>query len=201
MKVLIAEDDATTRGMLESMLAKWGYEVQTTQDGDDAWRILRAQEKPQLVLLDWLMPGIDGVEICKRLKTSPEKNTSYVIMLTVKDKKEDIVSGLNAGADDYITKPFDHEELKARIKAGARIIKLQMDLKAKIQQLQDALSHIKTLQGILPICMHCHKIRTDEEAWQQLEAYLQHHTDVRISHALCPECFKKYYPDLYEEDD
>jgi len=113
----------------------------------------------------------------------------------VKDRKEDIVSGLDAGANDYVIKPFEQEELRARLRVGERVVELQSALNDRVKELQKALSHIKTLQGILPICMHCHKIRDDQDVWQRLEKYIAEHSGVQFSHGLCPECRKKYYPD------
>ena len=103
------------------------------------------------------------------------------------------MEGLGAGANDYIVKPFNREELRARVKVGERIIKLQSSLAARVEELQEALSHIKTLQGILPICMYCHKIRDDKEAWGRIESYIEKHSEVRFSHSLCPECLEKHY--------
>lgn len=195
MRVLVAEDDLTTRRLLEAMLTKWGYEVRGVCDGGKAWEVLQAPEAPQLAILDWMMPGMDGVDICRRLRQSSDLWPTYVILLTAKDSKEDIVRGLSAGADDYVSKPFSRQELEARIKVGERVVRLQSALASRVKELQEALSHIKRLQGILPICMHCHKIRDDYESWQRLEKYIEEHSDAEFSHSLCPECLEKYYPD------
>lgn len=197
MRILIAEDDAITRRILESKLIKWGYEVDVAHDGNEAWQILQAGHAPPLVILDWMMPGMDGVDICRQVRSHGGKDSPpYIVLLTSRGSKEDIVSGLQAGANDYITKPFDSEELHARVQVGERVIELQSALAARIEELQEALSHIKTLQGILPICMHCHKIRDDHDSWQRIDKYIQEHSDAQISHGLCPECLRKYYPDL-----
>ena len=125
MKVLVAEDEPVSRRALEEMLAQWGYEVVSACDGLDAWGKLQSGDAPPLLVLDWMMPGMDGVEICRELRKTPREDYFYVILLTIRQQKEDIVDGMEAGADDYICKPFDWEELKVRLRAGQRILDLQ----------------------------------------------------------------------------
>jgi len=192
MKVLIADDDLTSRRMLEVLLVKWGYDVTVAADGDKAWRVLQDPEAPQLAILDWMMPGVDGVEICRQIRQAIPNYPRYIILLTSKGGKEDIVSGLDAGADDYITKPFDREELRTRVQVGRRIIGLQSALACRVKELQEALDQIKTLEGILPICMYCKKIRNDQNYWQQVESYISQHSRAEFTHGLCPECFNKH---------
>src|SRR5881628_4071029 len=117
MKILIAEDDPVSRCFLEVTLVKWGYEVIATSDGNEAWEALQ-HEMPRLAILDWMMPGIDGVEVCRRLRAANPVLPLYVIVLTAKGESEDVVEGLESGADDYVTKPFDRAELRARIQVG-----------------------------------------------------------------------------------
>jgi DNA-binding response OmpR family regulator len=179
--------------MLEALLRKWGYETFVTRDGEKAWKILQAPEAPQLAILDWMMPGKDGVEICRQIRQSTQPVPKYIILLTSKGRKEDVVSGLDAGADDYMTKPFEREELRARIQAGERILKLQTELAGRVKELQEALDQIKTLEGIVPICMYCKKIRNDQNYWQQVESYLSQHSEAEFTHGLCPECLEKHF--------
>ena len=200
MHILIAEDDTTSRLVLQATLKHWGHTVTAVTDGREAWRMLQQDSAPPLAILDWMMPGLIGPEVCERLRARESTNPTYVILLTGRNSTEDIVRGLQAGADDYMTKPFNDHELCARICVAERMINLQASLNKSIRGLREALDHVKTLQGILPICMHCHKIRTDDTAWQKLEGYLEDHTDVRISHGLCPECVEKYYPEILEEE-
>jgi len=195
MKILIAEDDLTSRCMLETILTQWDFEVLAAVDGNEASEKLRDPDPPQLAILDWMMPGMDGVEVCRRLRGANTDNPTYVILLTALGSKEDIVKGLSAGADDYLTKPFDNDELRARIEVGRRVLELQTSLAQRIVELQDALNHVKTLQGILPICMHCHKIRTDQESWERIEKYISERSNAEFSHSLCPECLDEQYPD------
>jgi DNA-binding response OmpR family regulator len=125
MKVLITEDDAVSRMHLEKVLKKLDFEVITAYDGNGAWELLQKPGAPRLVILDRMMPGLGGVEICRRLRRMETDDMSYIILLTAFDSKEDIVEGLDAGANDYVVKPFDHEELRARIKVGQRVVELQ----------------------------------------------------------------------------
>ncbi len=192
MRILIAEDDVTSRRMLEAMLVKWGYEVVIACDGNEAWAILQTEHAPKLVILDWMMPGMDGVEICRKVRQDIEDSPFYLILLTMRDSKEDIVSGLRAGANDYISKPFNREELNARVHVGERVIELQSALATRIKELQEALAHIKTLQGIIPICSYCKKIRDDQQYWQQLESYISLHSGAQFSHGICPECYENH---------
>jgi len=192
MRILIAEDDITSRRMLEALLVKWNYEVVVTSDGNVAWQILQAQDGPPLAILDWMMPGKDGVEICRRIRESPQSGPRYIILLTSKGRKEDVVSGLDAGADDYITKPFESEELRARVQVGERILRLQSELASRVKELQEAFNQIEKLEGILPICMYCKKIRNDQNYWQQVETYIGQHSKAEFTHGLCPECYEKH---------
>jgi sigma-B regulation protein RsbU (phosphoserine phosphatase) len=199
MKVLLAEDDPVSRHMLQIMLSKWGHEVLVNRDGQEAWDALHAPNAPRLAILDWMMPVMDGVEICRKLRAEASREASapggpqptYIILLTAKARKEEIVEGLNSGADDYITKPFDSRELLARLNVGQRILELQSRLAQRVDELEKALAHVKALRGLLPICAWCHKIRDDHDYWQSVETYITDHSDARFSHGICPECFEK----------
>ncbi len=196
MRILIADDDFVSCRKLEMLLVKWGYEVVSTGEGVEAYQRLISAEPPALAILDWMMPDMDGVEICRRLRTDRPSGLTYVILLTARGRVEDIALGLQSGADDYIIKPFQKAELFARIKAAQRMIALQEDLSRRIRQLEEAHSHIRTLQGIIPICSFCHRIRDDSESWQRLEAYISMHSEAQFSHGICPECLAKNYPDV-----
>ena len=136
------------------------------------------------------MPEIDGVELCRRVRSQPTTTTSpYLILLTAKSGKENIVTGLDAGANDYLTKPFDRAELRARVQVGALVLKLQENLNARVLELEAALSQVKQLQGLLPICSYCKKIRDEENCWQRVESYITKHAEVVFSHGICPACY------------
>lgn len=127
-RVLVAEDDAVFRRVLERQLKNWGYEAIVVQDGTEAWEKLQQPNTPELLILDWMMPGIDGLELCRRIRQKENDRYQYVLLLTGKDEKEDVIEGLNSGADDYLTKPFDIGELRARLRTGKRILALQREL-------------------------------------------------------------------------
>ena len=138
MKILIADDDSITRRLLETILTKWGYQVIIAQDGDEAWQILQGDGAPKLAILDWMMPGLDGVEICRRARQRIDAAYVYMMLLTSKIRKEDIIEGMDAGADDYLTKPFNRHELEVRLRAGLRILDLQEALLASADELTEA---------------------------------------------------------------
>jgi phosphoserine phosphatase RsbU/P len=198
MRILIAEDDLTSRILLGAVLKKAGHEVVQAVDGFEALEILKGPDAPRLAILDWMMPRMDGLDIVRALRAEQSNNPPYLIMLTTKTEKADIIEGLNAGANDYLSKPFDPGELRARIEVGRRMTELQDTLTNNLAELRDALDHVKTLRGIVPICASCKKIRDDQGYWQQVEAYVREHTDAQFSHGICPECAAKLYPDFYK---
>ncbi len=149
MRILIAEDDRVTRRLLEVTLNKWGYDAVAACDGSQAWEILQNEDAPKLVLLDWMMPGLSGVEICEKARDTPHLQSTYIIMLTTKMQKEDIITGLRAGADDYVTKPFDSEELHARVQVGVRVVELQESLSNRMKEIKELLE--KTLTGSVAV--------------------------------------------------
>jgi PleD family two-component response regulator len=128
MRVLIAEDDFASRILLEAILEKWGYEVVVANDGADAWRILDADNAPSIAVLDWMMPHLSGLELCERVRQRDQELAPYIVMLTTKSEKADVSAGLDAGADDYLVKPFDFTELGARLRVAKRAVVLQRDL-------------------------------------------------------------------------
>lgn len=189
--VLIAEDDPASRRLLQITLEKWGFEVEVCCDGQEAWQVLQRAEAPQLAILDWMMPGIDGLEICRRLRALPQQRVCYAILLTAKDQKQDLAEGLGSGADDYMVKPFDPRELKARLQVGIRLLSLQQTLAGRVSELEEALAQVKVLQGLLPICSYCKNIRDDNNYWQQIESYVSAHSEAQFSHSICPTCYER----------
>ncbi len=188
MRLLIAEDDRISRRMLEATLTKWGYEVMVTCDGRAALKVLAGENAPKLAILDWMMPEMDGVEVCRKVRAAQISEPTYILLLTAKGSKADIVTGLESGADDYLAKPFDRNELRARLRVGVRMVQMQTNLAERIRQLEDALSRVKQLQGLVPICSYCKKVRDDQNYWQQVDAYMSAHTEARFSHSICPTC-------------
>lgn len=196
MKILIAEDDPVSRRLLEAALLKWGYEVIVTTNGKEAWEAIQAPDAPLLLILDWLMPEMDGIEICREARLHPSLQSAYIILLTSRGSKDDIIKGLEAGADDYVTKPFDHGELRARLRVGSRVVQLQTALGERVHELEEAITNVKQLQGLLPICCYCKKIRDDGNYWHRVESYIANHANVRFSHGICPDCSEKLKADL-----
>jgi two-component system, cell cycle response regulator len=139
--VLIAEDDPIFRRILQSWLQKWNYQVTALENGIDAWSALQKEDSPPMAILDWMMPGLDGIEVCRRIRSRQRGAYKYVLLLSAKESKHDVVIGLEAGADDYLTKPFDVNELRARVRAGKRILELQGELVKAHTELQFEAAH------------------------------------------------------------
>jgi DNA-binding response OmpR family regulator len=190
VRVLIADDEATSRHLIQATLGGWGFEVLVAVDGVEALHLLKGSNPPEIALLDWMMPGIDGLEVCRRMRAAIPNATTYIILVTARGGLANVVQGLEAGADDYITKPFDPRELRARLHAGARIVQLQQALLERFHELEDALMRVKQLQGLLPICSYCKKIRNDRNYWEQVDAYVASHSEAQFSHGVCPDCYE-----------
>jgi len=184
MRVLIAEDDSTTRTVLAGMLKKCGDEVVETINGAAAWDALQQPDAPALAILDWIMPEMDGLEVVRRVRALQTNRPPHIIMLTIRGEKADIIAGLEAGADDYLSKPFDPGELRARIEVGRRLVKMQDSLASKVEELRQAIDQIKTLRGIVPICASCKKIRDDQGYWNQVEVYVRDHTEAESGEGI-----------------
>ena len=189
MRVVIAEDDRVTGEILARTLQRWDYQTTLVRDGIDAWEQLRAAAEPTLAILDWMMPGMDGPDVCRRVRAELPLANMYLLLVTARESRGDVVAGLDAGADDYIIKPFDPEELRARVAVGGRVLGLQQKLAERVTELQAALSNVKQLRGLLPICSYCKRIRGDDQYWQQVEGYIAQHSDAQFSHGICPTCY------------
>jgi DNA-binding response OmpR family regulator len=194
MRVLIAEDDRLSRRLLQANLERAGHEVIETGDGVEAWQVLESESAPRLAVLDWMMPHMDGLEVCRRVRGTDRPGYVYIILLTARSRPEDLVSAFEAGADDYVIKPFDARELRWRVEVGARMLELQTDLERKITELSAAANHVERLQELLPVCMHCKKIRDDDATWHRIESYVEQVTGAEITHGLCEECRGVHYP-------
>jgi len=175
VKVLIADDDPVARAIVEQIVRRLGYESLAVDGGRPALAAVMREEIP-LVVTDWNMPDIDGVELCRRLRASGRQVYTYVLMLTTQSGKKKVLEALDAGVDDFMTKPVDADELAARLKTGERIIALQKEM--------------RQMEGLLSICMRCKKIR-EGKAWVPVDQYVTEHTATSFSHAFCPECLKQ----------
>jgi sigma-B regulation protein RsbU (phosphoserine phosphatase) len=176
VRILIADDDTTSRLMLTRVIEGWGYDVVAVQDGAAAWDCITGEAPPTLAIVDWMMPELSGIELCRRIRAKVQ-SPIYVILLTSRNTTEDLVEGLHAGADDYLRKPFDPDELSARLHVGKRTLAL--------------IANIKHLAGLLPICSYCKRIRSDHNYWEQLESYITEHSGAQFSHGICPACLDK----------
>ena len=199
MRALIADDDRIATEILSTALKRMNIEVAVANDGGAAWELLTAGGGPSLAIIDWMMPTIDGLELCRRIRQTAAHAHMYVILLTGRDDRKDVVAGLDAGADDYIVKPFDPDELRARVQVGIRVLTLQERLADRVAELQDALTRVKRLQGLLPICSYCKRIRGDDQYWQQVDSYIVEHSDAQFTHGICPPCSQKLMAEIDEE--
>lgn len=199
MRILIAEDDLTSRKMLSAVLIKNGYDVLEVENGQAAMETLLEPDAPKLAILDWMMPKMDGVSVIQRVRALPDEKRPYIILLTTRNEQDDIITGLQAGADDYICKPFVLGELKARVHVGRRMIELQERLAHQVVKLNKALKENKILQGIIPICMYCKKIRDDQGFWAQVESYVSKYSPAEFSHSICPSCMSEHFPDVDDD--
>jgi len=190
VKLLVAEDEYTTRLTVQVILEQWGYRVDSVEDGAAAWKVLQKPDGPQIAILDWEMPGIDGVELCHKVKMLDRDTPVYVIMLTGRDAQNDILHGFDAGADDYITKPFDENELRARVRVAERLVSIQEELAISNNELRAVLNHVEMLQSSLPVCTSCLKVQHYDESWRTLEDYVRQQEDPRFHYTVCPSCRK-----------
>jgi phosphoserine phosphatase RsbU/P len=198
MRVVIADDDRVASEILARTLRRWEFTPTVTSNGAEAWEQLRAAAGPTLAILDWMMPELDGPEVCRKVRRELPLANMYLILVTAREGRGDIVAGLDAGADDYVIKPFDAEELRARIAVGVRVLTLQERVAERVAELQAALSNVKQLRGLLPICSYCKRIRGDDQYWQQVEGYIAEHSHAQFSHGICPTCFVAVSAELDE---
>ena len=216
--ILVVDDTPSALKLLTGTLAAKGYEVRAANSGELALASV-ALLPPELILLDISMPEMDGYEVCRRLKSREESRDIPIIFISALTELEDRVEGFRLGAVDYVTKPFQREELLARVRTHLELRRLNSALKqqtvelqkannrlqteisertavegelaVKVTQLEATLARVKQLEGIIPICMYCKKIRDDKDSWSQIESYITEHSEALFSHGVCPECRKK----------
>ena len=196
MRNLIADDDSFFRFLLAESLLENRHEVISCENGTRALEILSAPDRPEMAILDWIMPGPTGPEICEAIRRIRMDVPTYLILLTSNKEVDQVAFGLDAGANDYITKPFFPRELNARIGVGERMISLQKRLADRNRELQEALDRVSKLQKLLPICAYCKKIRDDQNFWTQVEDYLCEYANVKLTHGICPDCLVKAFADI-----
>jgi DNA-binding response OmpR family regulator len=177
MKILIAEDDGVSRLILLTKLKNLGHTVIAREDGESAWNSFLV-ERPQLIITDWMMPKLDGLDLCRMIRSHVREKYAYIMFLTALTGKKNYHEGMEAGADDFLNKPVDMDELTARLRVAERILAMH--------------SEMKQLEGLLPICSYCKQIRDDKNTWQPIEGYLSNRTEATFSHGCCPSCLEKY---------
>jgi phosphoserine phosphatase RsbU/P len=198
MRVLVADDDRLSAAALQRTLPADTFAVTVVNNGAAALKVLTEPDSPSLAILDWMMPELDGPEVCRRVRAEAPRPDRYLILLTSRDAREDIVVGLDAGADDYLVKPFHRGELLARVSVGMRMLELQKGLADRVDELQKALAQVKQLRGLLPICSYCKAIRSDGDYWQQVEGYIAQHSEAQFTHGICPPCYEQMSKELAE---
>ncbi len=205
MDVLIVDDDRDTINLLKRYLGNRGFGVLTAHNGSEAFEILHKNDV-RLVVTDRKMPVMNGLDLCQKIRTSDFSEYVYVILLTVCGKKDEIVTGIKAGADDYLIKPFNSEELKVRIDSGLRVLSLDNSLREKVTEerrlageLRDALDQVKRLSGLLPVCATCKSIRDDKGYWNEITTYICEHSEADFTHSICPECAERHYPEIFNK--
>jgi sigma-B regulation protein RsbU (phosphoserine phosphatase) len=177
VQVLVADDDPVARAQLGALAEAGGYAVSTAQDGREAWEMLQLARVP-IVISDWYMPEVDGPELCRRIRARRAEPYVYFILVTSVGGKQQYLAGMQAGADDFIAKPVDPDELRARLTVAERILGLRHEL--------------QQLEVLLPICSYCKRIRNDDESWESLESYIERRFETQLSHGICPDCYIKY---------
>ena len=189
-RILVVDDDDRTLKALVFLLQRHGYTTEAASDGQAALDILIEPDPPSIVLLDWDMPKLDGLDVCRLLRSIPIRRYIYVIMVTARDSPADLLLALNAGADDFLGKPADKAHLLARIRSGERVLALEERLEDRITALEKTLEEVRQLKRLLPICMYCKKIRDDDDYWQEIESYIHVRTGTDFSHGICPDCLE-----------
>lgn len=177
LTVLVADDDPVSRAQLSALVRAVGYEVSIAENGRQAWEVLQLARIP-IVICDWYMPELDGPELCRRIRARRDQPYVYFMLITARGGKQQYLKGMDAGADEFITKPVDPDELRARLVVAERILGLRREL--------------QQLEGLLPICSYCKRIRDEGDTWNSLEAYIERRSEAQFSHGICPDCFKKH---------
>lgn len=199
MNVLVVEDDRYSRESLCQIIELFGHQATPAVNGREALRHF-VKQKPDLVITDWLMPDTDGIELCKRIRSFEDADYTFIVMVSAKNRKEDMLQAMQAGVDDFMSKPFHREELRLRLTNAERVLTLQRSLAQRIQELEQAREHVAQLQGFLPICAYCKNVRSDSDFWQGIDHYLAERADQLVfSHCICPDCAEKHVKPMEEK--
>jgi phosphoserine phosphatase RsbU/P len=177
MQILVVDDNEDVNKLLRIQLEDMGHDVVTASNGVEALERFN-QGKFSVLISDWLMPRVDGLELCRRIRANGRPNYCYVILLTVMTGKANYLEASAAGVDDFISKPYDPDELKARLLVADRIVRLQ--------------THVRRLEGVLSTCMYCKKIRDQNKDWVDIEEYISQRSEASFSHDVCPDCYAEH---------
>jgi sigma-B regulation protein RsbU (phosphoserine phosphatase) len=175
--VLVVDDDPVSSAQLGALVQAAGYKASFVPDGRQAWELLQVARVP-IVVSDWYMPEVDGPELCRRIRGRARDPYVYFILVTSRGGKQQYLAGMKAGADDFIAKPVDPDELQARLTVAERILGLRREL--------------QQLEGLLPICSYCRRIRNERDEWETLDSYLERRFDAQLSHGICPDCYIRF---------
>jgi len=201
IKILVTDDDPAILLATARVVKAAGYHVLTAASGAECREMFR-QHQPDMMLLDVVLPDTLGTELCREIKSTPAGKGTFIILISgSKTGSDEQAEGLDLGADGYIARPISNKEMKSRIDAMVRILVAERERDRLIGELQEALDRVKVLSGLLPICAHCKNIRDDQGYWSRVEAFIGKHTGAEFSHGICPDCTKKYYPDIDFADD
>ena len=202
IKILVVDDDPDILFATSRVVKKAGYQTFTADSGKTAMKAVTTIV-PDLILLDVVLPDAEGPELCRRIKEDPNLKGIYVVLTSgTRVESEQQADGLDSGADGYIARPLSNREFLSRVDSMVRILRAERERDQLILELKKAISEIKQLSGLLPICSHCKNIRDDKGYWSQIESYIRDHSDAEFSHGICPACAKKHYPefDLYDDE-
>ena len=190
MRILVAEDEPVARALLVAQLTRLGHDVEAANDGAEAWE--RFQAGPvECVVTDWMMPRMDGLELCRRIRAASDRPWTYVMLLTSREGRESLIEGLEAGADEFMSKPPDPPVMRARLQVAQRLLTLERSLRERVASLEHALAEVARLRGILPICMYCKRIQDGPDAWKGIELYVSERSDATFTHGICPSCYER----------
>ncbi len=187
-RVLVAEDNESARTALVLLLQHHGYDVTVTSDGQAAFKVLLGSDAPQIALLDWELPHLDGLHVCSAVRSMPHRPYTYIVMVTARDRPEDVLAAFSAGVDDFLSKPVDIAQVLARLRCGKRVIALEEHCAKRIGDLKKAHDEVRQLKRLLPICMCCKKVRNDGAYWQEIAVYAREQNRDNLSYGICPSC-------------
>lgn len=198
LRVLVAEDEPVSGKRLELVLRGLGHDVTVARDGASAWAIFQSGRFP-MVITDWVMPELDGLELVRRIRGAQQDPGDYTWVIVLTGREDGVIEGLEAGADDFVAKPFAVGELQARVNVGRRVLGIKAELAERVRTLEATLEHVRRLEGLLPICSYCKSIRDKDNTWHSVEEFVAQRSEASFSHSICPCCYQQHMAPLLEE--